>query len=63
VARFREVHTDKQHHHHDALEFPDGKVVLVTLLGCGQHATVLQLPATPQRAHHAAESRQDPVSV
>jgi hypothetical protein len=31
--------------HHDALEFPDGQVVLVTRLCEGQHATVLQLPA------------------
>ena len=32
-------------HHHDALEFPDGKVVLLTFLVEGQQATVLQLPA------------------
>jgi hypothetical protein len=31
--------------HHDALEFPDGQVVLVTRLCEGQRATVLQLPA------------------
>jgi hypothetical protein len=30
--------------HHDALEFPDGKIVLVTRLCEGQVATVLQLP-------------------
>ncbi len=30
---------------HDALEFPDGQVVLVTRLCDGQRATVLQLPA------------------
>jgi hypothetical protein len=32
--------------HHDALEFPDGQIVLVTRLCEGQHATVLQLPAS-----------------
>jgi hypothetical protein len=32
--------------HHDALEFPDGQIVLLTLLKAGQEATVLQLPAT-----------------
>ena len=32
--------------HHDALEFPDGKTVLLTQLCKGQHATVLQLPVT-----------------
>jgi hypothetical protein len=31
--------------HHDALEFPDGQVVLLTRLCEGQRATVLQLPA------------------
>jgi hypothetical protein len=31
--------------HHDALEFPDGKIVLVTRLREGQRATVLQMPA------------------
>ena len=30
--------------HHDALEFPDGQIVLVTHLREGQRATVLQLP-------------------
>ena len=41
---------------HDALEFPDGKVVLLTFLKEGQQAIVLQLPAAavgakvPQRA-------------
>jgi hypothetical protein len=32
--------------HHDALEFPDGEIVLLTFLETGQEATVLQLPAT-----------------
>ena len=34
--------------HHDALEFPDGKFVLLTHLCKGQRATVLQLPASPR---------------
>jgi hypothetical protein len=34
--------------HHDALEFPDGTFVLLTDLGEGQQATVLQLPAQPK---------------
>ena len=45
VARFRQVNMDKPVAHHDALEFPDGQVVLVTRLCDGQRATVLQLPA------------------
>ena len=36
--------------HHDALEFPDGRVVLLTRLSEGQEATVLQLPAQPTTA-------------
>ena len=33
--------------HHDALEFPDGRIVLLTQLCGGQEAVVLQLPAQP----------------
>jgi hypothetical protein len=39
--------------HHDALEFPDGQVVLLTALDEGQQATVLQLPARPTIAAEA----------
>ena len=39
--------------HHDALEFPDGQIVLLTLLKEGQRATVLQLPATLERVKAA----------
>jgi hypothetical protein len=48
VARFRRLDTEAQHVHHDALEFSDGRVVLLTRLVEGQRATVLQLPAMPQ---------------
>jgi hypothetical protein len=47
VARFRQVNMDIPNVHHDALEFPEGKTVLVTRLVVGQTATVLQLPALP----------------
>jgi hypothetical protein len=50
VARFRQIDTESPHVHHDALEFPDGRVVLVTRLVEGQHATVLQLPATANQS-------------
>ena len=36
--------------HHDALEFPDGRIALLTMLWEGQEATVLQLPAQPTTA-------------
>ena len=44
VARFRRVNEDRTFGHHDALELPSGKVVLLTRLLVGQRATVLQLP-------------------
>ena len=46
TAIFRQVNKDCPHVHHDALEFPDGQIVLLTSLKAGQEATVLQLPAT-----------------
>jgi hypothetical protein len=45
VARFRQINTENAVTHHDAFEFPDGQVVLLTRLCEGQRATVLQLPA------------------
>lgn len=56
VARFRQINMDNQMAHHDALEFPDGQIVLVTDLVDGQHVTVLQLPAQPEDATHKTES-------
>src|SRR5215218_7790972 len=45
LARFRQIDLDQPMHHHDALEFSNGALVLVTDLIPGQSATVLQLPA------------------
>jgi hypothetical protein len=45
VAKFRQVNQGQAKVHHDALEFPDGKTVLLTQLCKGQRAIVLQLPA------------------
>jgi hypothetical protein len=50
LARFRQINAGPLAHR-DALEFPNGEVVLLTRLCEGQRATVLQLPAT---AHPAA---------
>ena len=55
VARFRQVKKEQLHVHHDALEFPDGQIVLLTCLNEGQQATVLQLPAAPRTAEQAEE--------
>jgi hypothetical protein len=45
MARFCQINLDNPHAHHDALEFPDGQLILLTRLCAGQRATVLQLPA------------------
>jgi len=50
LARFRQINMDVPASHHDALEFPDGQLVLLTRLRDGQRATVLQLPATAHPA-------------
>jgi hypothetical protein len=56
LARFRQINLDQPCVHHDALEFPDGKIVLVTRLREGQCATVLQMPANARTAEIAAEA-------
>jgi hypothetical protein len=55
VARFRQVNLNRPAAHHDALEFPDGKIVLVTDLCEGQRVTVLQLPSTGKPASEEIE--------
>jgi hypothetical protein len=44
-ATVRQLNHWGSHQHHDALEFPNGKIVLLNELIEGQNATVLQLPA------------------
>ena len=46
MARFRRVNEGCRTTHHDALELPGGKIVLLASLREGQFATVIQLPAT-----------------
>jgi hypothetical protein len=43
----RQVSKERVAAHHDALEFPDGRTELLTMLCEGQAATVLQLPVQP----------------
>jgi len=57
VARFRQVNLYQPAAHHDALEFPNGHIVLVTNLTEGQRATVLQLPNTGQPASKGEAQR------
>src|SRR5438309_5734810 len=53
VAIFRQINKGAPHNHHDALEFPDGEIVLLTRLCEGQKATVLTLPTQPKTAAEA----------
>jgi hypothetical protein len=50
VARFRHVNGENRYEHHDALEFADGRIVLLTQLSPGQIAHVLQLPAGAEKS-------------
>ena len=54
VGKFGAIDPDVPHRHHDAIEFPDGTNVLVTLLSEGQRATVLQLPVVHPVAERAS---------
>jgi len=53
TAIFRQINKDRVAAHHDALEFPDGQIVLLTHLREGQQAAVLQLPVQPKTAAEA----------
>ena len=55
VARFRSAH-------HDALEFPDGQIVLLTDLRVGQRATVLQLPVQGKTRIETKEANHEQVA-
>ena len=61
TAIFRQINKGVQTTHHDALEFPDGQVVLLTRLYEGQEATVLQLPAEPRTAEKAKQHERVPI--
>ncbi len=58
TAIFRQINKERAAAHHDALEFPDGQIVLLTLLAEGQRATVLQLPAEPKTVGDSEAARQ-----
>jgi len=57
LARFRQINLEQAFVHHDALEFPNGKIILLARLCEGQHATVLQLPASPRATKEAEQQR------
>jgi hypothetical protein len=57
VGRFCQVKKDEKFTHHDALELPNGDIVLLNWLKSGQKANVLQLPAAPKTAEEAKEQQ------
>ncbi len=63
LARFRQINLDNAVTHHDALEFPDGQVILLTRLCEDQRATVLQLPAAARTAEEAGDQKRLSVVV
>ena len=63
LARFRQIDLDKPNQHHDAMEFANGRIVLVTDLAVGQTATVLQLPVSLTAKPAAAPATTEPASA
>ena len=61
TAIVRQINKGQEGIHRDALEFPDGKVVLLTRLCEGQEATVLQLPAETHTAVEAKKREPAPI--
>lgn len=59
LARFRQIDTDQAGRHHDALEFSNGRIVMVTHLAAGQRAKVLQLPVDPTKRSTAVSAAAD----
>ncbi len=57
TAIFRQVNKDVVHTHHDALELPDGEIVMLSHLLPSQRATILQLPAQPKTEAEAEEQK------
>jgi hypothetical protein len=63
VARCRQINIGRRDTHHDALEFANGKLVLVTHLRPDQRATVLQLPVQRSAATAQSAARAQPSPV
>jgi protein tyrosine phosphatase (PTP) superfamily phosphohydrolase (DUF442 family) len=57
VAIFRQTNMAQRHMHHDMLEFPDGRSLMLTHCRSGQRATVLQLPAAPKTEKEVEEQK------
>src|SRR5262249_8269766 len=55
TAVFRQINKGNPNTHHDALEFANSEVVLLTTLAEGQQVTVLQLPAKSEKLREENE--------
>jgi len=63
LARFRQINISDPNTHHDALEFPDGSIVLVHDLTPGQTLVVLQTPSEAGRViEHTLEQPREVVT-
>ena len=62
VGKFNQIDPDVPYRHHDAVEFADGRYVLVTQLREGQRVTVLQLPVTASLAERKQSAPTQPAS-
>jgi hypothetical protein len=63
LARFRQINVNDPNTHHDALEFPDGKIVLIHDLTPGQTLVVLQMPTDASRVIEHAQDEPRTASV
>jgi hypothetical protein len=62
LGRCRRVQQDRPYTHHDALELPDGRTLMLTTLCEGQRAVVLQLPVAAPEPRPATEPRKATVT-
>src|SRR5262249_57740034 len=58
VIKYRQINKERVAANHDALEFPDGQIVLLTCLRESQVARVLQLPAEAKTVGEVKGQRQ-----
>jgi len=62
VATFRQFNKDVERVHHDALEFPGGRIEYIADLAPGQTARVVQLPAESAVPATPAEAKQERIT-
>jgi hypothetical protein len=63
TARFRRVNEGVRAVHHDALELPNGRILVLSSLREGQRATVIQLPVSDRQARPKQETEAKTAAV